>query len=82
MVLDVVVDLDRAVAAKIVYVVLIVVEFRFVKAVGQVLVVAKVADAAPVFTSIGLEISQFALIIIAPLVPILLAIRDGLVSLR
>jgi hypothetical protein len=45
-------------------------------------VVAKIVDAAPIFTSIGLEISQFNLIISTPFVPILLSIGDGLVSLR
>ena len=73
---------SRSIVTKIVYVVLIVVELRFVKAVSQVLVVAKIVDATPIFALISLEIGELPLIVIAPFVPILLAICDGLVSLR
>jgi hypothetical protein len=56
MILYVVVDLDRSVTAKIIYVISIVVPLRFVKTVRHVLVLAKIVDTAPILSPIGLEL--------------------------
>jgi hypothetical protein len=81
MILDVVIDLDRSIAAEIIYVVSIVVEFQFVKAIGHVLVLPEIVNAAPIFVSTGLKLGELSLIVLTPFIPVLLAIGRRLVSL-
>ena len=81
-VLDAVVDFERSVVTKILDVVLVVAPIRFVKAVGHVLVVPKIVYIAPILIPICPEVVELPLIGFAPVVPVLLAIRISLVSLR
>jgi hypothetical protein len=78
---NVVVDLDRSIAAEIIYVGSVVIEFRFVKAIGGVLVLAEIVNAAPIFVSIGLKLGDLSLVVLTPFIPILLTIGHRLVSL-
>src|SRR5215469_8761430 len=61
-VLDVVVDLKRPVVAKILDVVLVIAPVPLVKAVGHVLVVAEIADIAPIVVPIGPKVIELPLI--------------------
>jgi hypothetical protein len=52
------------------------------KSVPYVFVLPKIIDVAPVFAAVVPEIRDLAFIVARPLIPILLAIRDCLISLR
>jgi hypothetical protein len=82
MILDVVDYLNRPVAAKIVYVISIVVPLRMVKAGGYVLALPKVVDVSPLLVSLATEGSELSLMVCYPFIPILLAISHRLISFR
>jgi hypothetical protein len=81
-ILDVVDYLNRPVAAKIVYVISIVVPLRMVKAGGYVLALPKVVDVSPHLVSLATEGSELSLMVFYPFIPILLAISHRLISFR
>jgi hypothetical protein len=81
-VLDIVSYFSRPVVSKIIYVILVVVPLLTVKPVPYVFVLPKIIDVAPVFAAVVPEINDLAFIVTRPLIPILLAICDRLISLR
>jgi hypothetical protein len=81
-VLDTVVYLGGTVVPEIIYVIRVVVPLVAIKPVPYVSVVPKIADIVPIFGAVVTEIGDLALVLTRPLIPILLAIRDGLPALR
>jgi hypothetical protein len=81
-VLDIVSYFSRPVVPKIIYVIPVVVPLLAVKSVPYVFVLPKIIDVAPVFAAVVPEIRDLAFIVARPLIPILLAICDCLISLR
>jgi hypothetical protein len=80
-ILDIVVYLSRPVVPEILDIVLIVAPFRAVKPVPQVSVLPCIANIVPVPGAVVPEVIQPPLIVFTEFVPILLAIRDCLISL-
>src|SRR4029077_11295620 len=82
MILNVVVYFNCSIVTKIIYVVLVVVPLRAVKSAGYVFVFPKIVNIVPVFAAVRAEVGKPSLVVFTPFVPILLAVRCRLISLR
>ena len=72
MVIEVVLDLDRSIAAKVLNIILVIVPLRLVIVGCHILGLPELVDVVPIFGTVRLKIHQFASILLTPIVPELL----------